>query len=225
LSFRFDEAAARHAYSTTSTAAQNAAWKNLIDYSFVTPPDDQGWRTLHPRMREALRKRLADPQKSGGTGQGHEQWRSYWQSRAERDTDDFAALAWYHSWCLEPEAAGPAWGEMAQRARSGLPANMALHYSLLSWWLPTDVEVSAGASSKEPAALIVLGMELCQASLGSRVQNLKRAISCYQTALRVCTETRFPKQWALAQNGLGNAYAKLPTGDRAQNLSVPAYTV
>lgn len=135
LPVRFDEAAARHAFSPVSSAAQNVAWENLKDYSFVTAPDEEGWRTLHPRMREALRKRLADPNKPGDAQRSHAEWRTYWQSRMSNDTDVFAQLAWLHRWTQEPEVAHTEWNMLIERARSGRNPDMALHYRLLRWWL------------------------------------------------------------------------------------------
>jgi predicted ATPase/class 3 adenylate cyclase len=53
---------------------------------------------------------------------------------------------------------------------------------------------------------------------GDRAANLRQAISCYEAALRVRTESQFPMDWAMTQNNLGNAYSDLPSGDRAANL-------
>ncbi len=51
-----------------------------------------------------------------------------------------------------------------------------------------------------------------------RGENLRRAIACYEAALRVFTESGSPTAWAGTQNNLGNAYCELPTGDRGENL-------
>jgi tetratricopeptide (TPR) repeat protein len=53
---------------------------------------------------------------------------------------------------------------------------------------------------------------------GDRDANLQKAISAYQAALTVFTETNSAKAWALIQNNLGTVYALLPTGDRDANL-------
>ncbi|MBI4489703.1 MAG: tetratricopeptide repeat protein [Deltaproteobacteria bacterium] len=53
---------------------------------------------------------------------------------------------------------------------------------------------------------------------GDRGENLKKAIACYEAALRVRTERDFPVDWAMTQNNLGGAYSELPTGDRGENL-------
>jgi tetratricopeptide (TPR) repeat protein len=50
---------------------------------------------------------------------------------------------------------------------------------------------------------------------GDRSENLRRAIACYENALRVYTETEFPYEWASTQYNLGVALAYLAdeTGD------------
>jgi tetratricopeptide (TPR) repeat protein len=53
---------------------------------------------------------------------------------------------------------------------------------------------------------------------GDRAENLRRAIACYEAALRVRIEVDFPADWAMTQNNLGIAYCNMPTGDRGENL-------
>ncbi|MBM2810771.1 MAG: hypothetical protein HW416_1530, partial [Chloroflexi bacterium] len=53
---------------------------------------------------------------------------------------------------------------------------------------------------------------------GDRGENVRRAIACHEAALRVCTESEFPVQWATTQNNLGVAYGDLPSGDRGENV-------
>jgi tetratricopeptide (TPR) repeat protein len=53
---------------------------------------------------------------------------------------------------------------------------------------------------------------------GDRGENLRRAIACYESALRVYTEPDLPQDWAMTQNNLGIAYSDLPSGDRGENL-------
>ncbi len=65
---------------------------------------------------------------------------------------------------------------------------------------------------------IHLGNAYGQLPTGDQSENLKKAIACYEAALRVYTEQEFPVQWAMTQNNLGNAYAGLPTGEREVNL-------
>ena len=63
-----------------------------------------------------------------------------------------------------------------------------------------------------------LGLAYSDLPSGDRDSNLRAAIACYEAALRVYTEDRFPMQWAGTQNNLGNAYGQLPSGDRDANL-------
>ena len=63
-----------------------------------------------------------------------------------------------------------------------------------------------------------LGIAYRNLPTGDRGENLKKAIACYEAALRVYTESDFPVDWAMTQNNLGNAYQNLPTGDRGENL-------
>jgi tetratricopeptide (TPR) repeat protein len=63
-----------------------------------------------------------------------------------------------------------------------------------------------------------LGSAWAQLPHGDRPTNVRRAISCYEAALRVRTKQAFPKDWAETQTNLGNAWLQLPTGERAANL-------
>ncbi|HKI21591.1 MAG TPA: 1-acyl-sn-glycerol-3-phosphate acyltransferase, partial [Isosphaeraceae bacterium] len=57
-------------------------------------------------------------------------------------------------------------------------------------------------------------------SHGSRTSGrwIFKVIACFEAALRVFTEPRFPDDWAMTQNNLGYVYRMLPTGDRAENF-------
>jgi tetratricopeptide (TPR) repeat protein len=63
-----------------------------------------------------------------------------------------------------------------------------------------------------------LGTILSDTLTVDRDENLRRAIACFESALRVYTESDFPANWAVTQNNLGTAYWNLPTGDRSENL-------
>jgi len=73
-------------------------------------------------------------------------------------------------------------------------------------------------SSSVAAADNNLGIAYGDLPIGDRGDNLRRAIACYEAALRVWTERDFPQNWATTQNNLGTAYQKLPTGERGDNL-------
>ena len=50
-----------------------------------------------------------------------------------------------------------------------------------------------------------LGIAYCDLPTGDRGENLRRAIACYEAALRVWTEADFPSDWATTQFNLGLA--------------------
>ncbi|MGB3265950.1 MAG: tetratricopeptide repeat protein [Microcoleus sp.] len=54
--------------------------------------------------------------------------------------------------------------------------------------------------------------------VGSRAENLERAIAFYEAALTVYTLEDFPEDWAMTQNNLANAYRNRINGLRADNL-------
>jgi tetratricopeptide (TPR) repeat protein len=68
-------------------------------------------------------------------------------------------------------------------------------------------------------AQLNLGVAYTDLPTGDREENLRRAIACYEAALRVYTETAFPLEWAVVQNDLGVAHSYLPDGDREENLN------
>jgi len=70
----------------------------------------------------------------------------------------------------------------------------------------------------ESSAQNNLGIAYRNLPTGNRAENVRKAIRCYEAALRVRTEQDFPEGWAATQNNLGNAYRNLPTGNRAENL-------
>jgi predicted ATPase/class 3 adenylate cyclase/tetratricopeptide (TPR) repeat protein len=75
----------------------------------------------------------------------------------------------------------------------------------------TDRRVEASAQNH-------LGIAYWNLPTGDHGRNLRRAIECYEAALRVYTEQDFPVDWAMTQNNLGIAYRNLPTGERDKNL-------
>jgi tetratricopeptide (TPR) repeat protein len=63
-----------------------------------------------------------------------------------------------------------------------------------------------------------LGYAYSELPSGDRGANLRGAIACYESTLRVYTESDFPVQWATIQYNLGTAYSNLPSGNRGENL-------
>ncbi len=210
---RFDEEAAKAAWSTPDSVQRNAAWKAIQRYSFLFPLP-QGWWTIHPRVQESLRQTQAgNNQQHRKT---HEFWQSHWRSRATRDDDHFAALAWFHHDCLDPAEALKHWQSLAQRARAD--QRMTDHYHLLEWWGPTGLEGKAPKTEDAANALIALALESWNAAVGLPGTNLLRAIADCEAALTVYTQSAFPAHWAMVQNNLGQVYRVLPSGDHGQNL-------
>ena len=211
---RFDEAAARAAFSPTRNVHQDKAWESLPDYSFVQDVAEPGWFRIHSVMSDVLRRQLSGNAKE--FARSHEDWRAYWQFRAQCGIDEFAALAWYHDHVLDPQQALSTWNDQAEKAHG--ERDMTSHLALLDWWAPTEIEQRTSKTPAEAYALFCLGVELSEATLGNLTLNLRRAIACFEAALRVYTESDFPSDWAATQGNLGAAYIDLPTGDRGENL-------
>ena len=106
---RFDEPAARYAFSEHRSVDQDAAWQALVRYSFVRPAGAPGWFAFHGSMRDALNET------DGPLDDWHRFWRGFWQTRSQRDVDDWAGLAWYHDYQLNPKLAVASWNERAKR--------------------------------------------------------------------------------------------------------------
>jgi tetratricopeptide (TPR) repeat protein len=217
LTPRFDEAAARYVFSSQHSAAQDAAWESLHNYSFVESLSSfSGWLGVRTQMRRALENQ---PAAQARVGQDHRLWQSYWASRSQSATDDAAALSWYHHYCLAPAEAMDSWNGLVETARTAVAPRMQDHFSLLRWIEPLELLESPPASSVGAQTLSDLGAELWKASLGSRSSNLAKAIACFEAALRVSTEQEFPQDWAMIQNNLGNTWSDVPTGGRGANLA------
>jgi tetratricopeptide (TPR) repeat protein len=207
LTPRFDEQAARAAFSPDRSAAQDAEWESLEDYSFVQRlPAHPGWLAVRSQMRWALENQPTAQQR---VAQDHLWWGEYWS--------DGSSLGWYHFYCLDPPQARAEWDGLAESARNAVPPRMQEHFALLSWWEPVGL-LEPPFSPEDAASCNSLGIELGRASLGDRTVNLRGAIDCFQTASRVYTEEGYSHDWAMTQNNLGIALADLPTGDRDANL-------
>jgi tetratricopeptide (TPR) repeat protein len=214
LTPRFDEAAARWAYCSERSAAQTAAWKNLHGYSFVERLPGSDWSSIRAEMRTALRNQ---PSAQERVREDHQRWRDYWSIRSKSAVDVAASLTWYHSYSLDPSEAMNAWQKLAENARISVPARMREHYGLLQWLEPLGLFEGHQYTEIEAKVLRQWGNEQLDASL-NRGTSLQKAIACYESALRIYTEQKFPQYWAGIQNNLGKAWGGLTTGDRTANL-------
>ena len=75
------------------------------------------------------------------------------------------------------------------------------------------------------AASIAANLAYCLADLPAsadkRIRNLQSTIDLHSQALNVLRRDRYPEDWAMTQNNLGNAYSDLPSAtaeERAENL-------
>jgi tetratricopeptide (TPR) repeat protein len=211
---RFDETAARAAFSAKQDVHQDKAWESLPDYSFVEQDAKPGWVRIQSVMSNVLNRRLAGEEERFAVV--HAEWSDHWRARSKHETDEFAGLAWYHEYVLDPRRAVDVWLKRAREAREARA--MGAHLALIGWWDPVDLERRGPRSRVEAIALNELATELGCATLGNRAANLRRAIAAVEAALKVCTVAEFPAGWAGMQNNLGNAYSNLPTGDRGANL-------
>jgi hypothetical protein len=99
LTPRFDDPAGRAAFSSERSAAQDAEWEALHDYSFVQPlPGARGWFAIRAQMRWALENQ---PSAQERVASDHRWWRERWKARSAAAVDDAASLAWYHWYSLE----------------------------------------------------------------------------------------------------------------------------
>ena len=212
---RFDEAAARDAFSPAPTSTKTPPGKPCVTTALCSRPVSpagfaciRGCATRFTTASKTTPTRFTAPTRAGKpTGGG----------AAQSTTDGFAALSWYHEFALDPDRGIRTWKEKVKKARSA--AAMTLHFELLDWWSSSGIEDRQPRTEAEAAALNSLGNELRQTTLGNHSANLHRAIACYEAALRVRTEARLPAEWAMTQNNLGIAYRNLRSGDRGANLA------
>jgi tetratricopeptide (TPR) repeat protein len=213
---RFDEQAARAAFSEYRSVEQDQVWEDLQDYSFLQSiAGRDGWYGIRSQMSWALENQ---PSEQAAVKAQHTWWRAQWESRSKTRVDDYASLAWYHHYALEPTVARQHWQDLAKAARTSVPPRMVEHFRLTKWWDPTPLLDECPVSAELAAAAGPLGHELERSSLGNRSANLEKAIAGYEAALRVYTEADFPQDWAITQNNLGIVWSDLPTGNRSTNL-------
>lgn len=187
-------------------------WTLLIGQSFVSEIGN-GWYSLHSLMRQALRNKLGlDDARMRAV---HEEWLLYWSSRSDAADDGMRALAWYHSYYIDPVKGLQDWKSLAETARK--ECRMVDHFHLLAWWqgVSPSKELKPDEIAFEDFSK---GNEASEATVGNQTQNLTDAIAYYNATLGVYSEGDYPLNWAQVQSKLGAAYTQLPTGNKEENL-------
>lgn len=144
--------------------------------------------------------------------QGHPSKRSKYLP--PMNTSEYAGLAWYHKWHLDPEAAIAEWDALAEGLRA--EQRMAEHAAILLWLAPLKQERGGASPETRAKALHNWAFELYESSKGNRGHNLRQSIECCDLALSDAAAGT--EQWAKIQNSKGRALLFLPDSDRAQRL-------
>ncbi len=208
LTPRFDETAALALDSDRLYHNGRAGWEQIIRYSFIVA-DGSGFYRIHRTMREALRARL----RPDTMGVQNAWFRRHW---AERGED---ALAFYHQWTEDPEAALSEW--VALHLERINTAQMPEARALLTRWAEVDLDRDDRTRLSDAlwaATHLALGQALWKTPIVPRQTVLSRALKHFEAALTVYTEDSYPERWADAQMGLALCQLYLPTGDRGEHL-------
>ena len=72
-----------------------------------------------------------------------------------------------------------------------------------------EIDRELGDRRAEAGILMNLGMAYAELPRGDRGENLRKAIGCYEAALRVRTEDKFPAEYAQTQANMGIAFKNL----------------
>ena len=126
---RFDELALKQICNRDPDANKEER-RQIHGYTFIQDAAQSGWFVVHPRVREAILNVPKCAEKEEIQEQ-HQDWEKLWQDRSKQPTDDFAGLAWFHSYQLEWKEATKAWEALAQKARAD--SRMQDHHQLTDW--------------------------------------------------------------------------------------------
>jgi len=179
--------------------------KRIRGYTFIQEAPLAGWLVVHPRVREAILSlpRYSEPDEVKGQ---HEDWEKHWQNRSKAATDDFAGLAWFHSYTLDRKVAAKAWEALAEIARKD--CRIEDHHQLTDWWIFTGVETSKNLNVAQAGGLAILGREILKLGVNLPTADLSRAIACLSRALTIFTREEYEKVWAELQSNLGSGLSE-----------------
>jgi tetratricopeptide (TPR) repeat protein len=214
LTPRFDETAARNAFSSTRSTAQDEQWETLPDFSFVELLS-KGWFAIRSQMRWALENQPAARERAVAD---HHWWREHWTSRSSSPVDDMASLAWYHHYAQEPVTALEAWKDLIESAREASPPRMREHLALLQWWEPVGLLDMSSGSEVFAQSCLDAASECIVALAGNWALCIQQTIDYCRAAQSVFTEQSHPRLWADAEYCAGLGWLRLPSGDRPENV-------
>ncbi|RZL97961.1 MAG: hypothetical protein EOO88_61860, partial [Pedobacter sp.] len=172
-------------------------------------------KRLGEDLEENLRRRAKKDEKR--LVDEHTGWYEHYTAFSKDATDDFASLAWYHKYQLEPEVAWESWAELTEKAKNS--QQMIVHFQLISWIGLTNIEKYPPSNTTQASFCVKLGATLRDSSKGNRRKVLNRSIQCYEDSLIIYIRESFPENWAEIQNHMAIAYSDLAqTGDTTKNL-------
>jgi tetratricopeptide (TPR) repeat protein len=206
----FDEGAARAAYSSSPSQAQDTAWEILRMFSFISNGHfGSEWYTVQSAVRRAIHENSLV--KAEGLRKMHEWWNQYWSARLEATVE--YELAWHHLYMISPQQALPLWAAIANRALWSFPPNTIVHAEVVSWWDTIDLLSKRLWSDSDMQAAFLSSAGLRRMAVGDRGANLRKAIALNERCFSVIR----PEHGAglLAENhiALAESYAALPAGD------------
>ena len=166
-----------------------AGWERLRQLSFLGEREMGFWE-MHRLLRESLRKRVnAEDAKAI-----HIWSENYWWQKAGEEDWKRKGLSWFHLRFTDRKDALSKFTELVNQAkRRAEPQTMR---QLIEWW--RDIELNFEPADLDQAAdLFTFGSALNDLSIGNQSEHLRRAIACYEAALRVYTEADYPADWAM----------------------------
>ena len=208
LTPRFDETAALTLDSDRLYHNGRAGWEQITQYSFIVA-EGNGFYRIHRTMREALRARLH----LDAAAEQHAWFQRHWHGRGED------ALAFYHQWYDDPEAALSEW--VAQHQEWINTAQITEARAMLSRWAEISLDNDDRARLSDAgwaATHLALGQALWKTPVSPRQTALNRASEHFQAALTVYDDDAYPERWADAQMGMALCLLYLPTGNRTEHL-------
>jgi len=91
----------------------------------------------------------------------------------------------------------------------------------LTLWIKGILQRTTPEEAQSIGIAVLIFSNLIRAfPLGNRASNLETAIAGYYAATEVFDNQNFPKQWAVIQSNLGNAYLERIRGDKSNNLEL-----